>query len=82
MFLPRWLDTCTTWIDRIRTSHRVQIFVTAVFSGALVGVTIFTYQSDRRRRLLALIKAQIPPAEQDPIAEKVRLEFQIGRAAF
>lgn len=64
----------TGWLDALnpaRASHRLQLVYTALFSGAFVGAAILSFQSDKKTRLLSLLKASIPEAEQDPIADKV-----------
>lgn len=72
------LGTCIGWLrgwfdnhSLARASHHTQLVLTALLSGGIVAATIVTFQSDRRRRLVALLKASIPEAEQDPIATKV-----------
>lgn len=60
-----------TWLA---APGRAQLALTAALSGTLVAGTILTLQTLRRDKEMSDLKSSIPrSAQQDPIANKVRI---------
>lgn len=66
-------DRVTSWTQSITSSHRAQLITTAVASGALVGVSILSFQTAKYQARKKLLKVGIDDdhGERDSIADQV-----------
>lgn len=62
----------STWLSNIAESHRVQLVVTAVVSGALVGSAILGLQTAKKQYKVSDLKDSIPSLKEEHEVGKVR----------
>lgn len=63
----------STWLSNIAESHRVQLAVTAVVSGALVGSAIVGLQTAKKQYKVSDLKDSIPSLKEEHEVGKVHL---------
>ncbi|PSK51729.1 tRNA threonylcarbamoyladenosine dehydratase [Elsinoe australis] len=61
----------STWLSNIAESHRVQLAVTAVVSGALVGSAILGLQTAKRQYKVSDLKDSIPSLKEEHEVGKI-----------
>lgn len=59
------------WLERVSASHRVQLAVTAILSGTLVGAAVIGLQEAKRRYNIQDLKESVPATAQEYAADQV-----------
>ncbi|KAF1987962.1 hypothetical protein K402DRAFT_392243 [Aulographum hederae CBS 113979] len=60
-----------SWTERATSSHKLQLFTTALVSGTVAAIAVLGYQEGRRQLKLRQIRAEIPDVDPDatPLTE-------------
>jgi hypothetical protein len=65
----------SSWVDQVRSSHNLQLAVTAVASGVLVGSAILGLQKAKQQYRVFDLKNSIPDLDKDESVARVCFDF-------